>query len=589
MCGVVGCFGGNAFGKGSARTLRATRLLAHRGPDALATWSLGDAFLGQTRLAFHGNELNYPVEIPGGRYVLLLNGEIYNFEDLAKRYGLSSAQVRAGGDAWVATALFEMSGLRAVQEFEGHFSIALFDKELRQLHLIRDAVGSKPLYFAQSPEMGWIFASELKALQAYDPDILRDVNTAALATYLMTQNLYATQTIHKNVQLVSSGTIVTLRKSEKAFTEFTFRDLQPQTEWDAPNSDWDSLIREEVRKQLPNEDFSLFLSGGIDSSLLAIMAVENGQRPTTVNVSFPASTLDEGEQARKLASHLGLEMRQVILYESEFWDLLPQVISCVEEPRLGQSVNNFVANREVGNATRVVMSGAGGDEIFAGYPWRYPSEEVDCRDFKRALSWVSRKQVRLDYRALGLSPDYIEVGRENLMSWLEAEVQLLADSRLHSRSSGLMLALNVDQTAFLQSLLLVEDRLAMAFGIEVRAPLASTRLWRLRHAIPENQLLALQGGERVGKMVLRNLVASKGFVDIAKRPKQGFTAPDSEWLKSTKFLDSLSRDSELWAFISRRKVLSMWDRHRQTGSYRAELWSVLVLVQLFDLWRLRLN
>ena len=376
MCGIAGF-----IGKRSNQDLflkNAVQHLQSRGPDGHGILNLGWAGLAHTRLAL--------IDLgEGGRqprtseYVsIAFNGEIYNWKVLRKDLETRGTKFDSDSDTEVLLKYIIQFGLsQTLSKVRGIFAFALLEEKTKKITLVRDRFGTKPLYYSIS-NGGLTFGSEMSVLEAE-----LSVSKESLEEYLTFQNFTGSKTLFRNIHLLEPGVTLefNLSSPNPVFTKWTdVTQLQENTNDYQENLEiTESLFVTSITRNLSADvPIGTFLSGGIDSGLIAIFASKQEKSINTFSIGFEVSqlapefkSLDELPAAQALAKQLGINSFDLILGESDMWNSLSTVASALEEPRVGQSYPNYYASGIAAKRNKAVMAGTGGDEFFGGYPWRY--------------------------------------------------------------------------------------------------------------------------------------------------------------------------------------------------------------------------
>ncbi|MGH9671126.1 MAG: asparagine synthase (glutamine-hydrolyzing), partial [Terriglobales bacterium] len=388
MCGIAGVFDpGAAHSEESLRQLVAgmTATLRHRGPDDEGVWTDAAAgiALGSRRLAIidlspAGHQ---PMISASGRYVMAYNGEIYNFPELRREFerGVPGG-FRGHSDTEVMLAAFEAWGVRpALERFNGMFAFALWDQKERVLHLVRDRLGEKPLYY------GWIgralvFASELKGLRAH-PAFRAEIDPGALALYLRHDCIPAPYTIYRDVRKLPPATAASISSSAPQVAEpVAYWSLRQAAEAGLAKpfagdekqaaDELDALLREAVRmRMIADVPLGAFLSGGIDSStVVALMQAQSGRPVKTFSIGLPEAGYNEAVEAKAVAEHLRTDHTELYVTPEEARALIPRLLRIYDEPFADPSqIPTFLVSQLARRQVTVALSGDGGDELFGGY------------------------------------------------------------------------------------------------------------------------------------------------------------------------------------------------------------------------------
>jgi len=645
MCGFAGIFSTQGL---NAHELRdhASRMIApiaHRGPDDESVWTDVEAgvALGFRRLAIidlspHGRQ---PMLSPSGRYMLVFNGEIYNFHELRHELAGHGYGFRGHSDTEVILAAFEHWGIHAaVRRFVGMFAIAVWDRCRRELSLLRDRLGKKPLYVYR--EQGLItFGSELKALMA-GPSFDRSIDRSALASYLRYLYVPAPQSIFEHAIKLPPAHILTIRDPRAALpesepywslTEVARSGLaQPVGGSEVETIDrLDALLVDSVRRRMVSDvPLGALLSGGIDSSTVVALMQEASSRPVkTYTIGFLEEEFDEAGHAAAVAQHLGTDHTELLLTGDDAQSLVPRLPEIFDEPLADPSqLPTLLVSQLARKHVTVAQSGDGGDELFGGYnryvygtrvlphvnrlpaPVRHavaagigrvPATTWDrLSHFTAALPGMPVSRVGDRLAKLGHVMNAGSVGgmyRSLLSAWQQPSALMTDDHSpcdvneriLNGGSPGELLdrMMLADQLTYLPDDLLAKlDRASMAVSLEVRAPLLDHRVvefsWRLPHRFK------LRGN--VGKWILRQVLYRRVPPKLVERPKMGFSVPVDRWLRGPlrRWAEELLAPDAVGTggLLAPAPIARAWtdvrDGRRPAG---AALWSVL----MFQAWRTR--
>ncbi|HTV17073.1 MAG TPA: asparagine synthase (glutamine-hydrolyzing) [Polyangiaceae bacterium] len=590
MCGIAGRWlarGGSHAGALAPIEVALDRL-AHRGPDDRGSWRSADAALelGHTRLAIIdlSDAGHQPMLSEDGRVVLVYNGELYNHRELRARLEARGQRFRGRSDTEVVLGMYLAFGRRMLSELNGMFALGLFDRESGELWLARDALGIKPLYVTASHD-GVAFASELKALSALMP-VARALDVAALYRYLSflwcpgtATPLAAVSRLAPGEQLVvRDGRVVARERwARPSFELARARDVAPRAAQDVA-----AALRQAVSRQLVADvPVGAFLSGGLDSS--AIVAFAREQRPALDCYTIvPEGGDDAGETsdlpyARRVARHLGVRLHEVPVRSSELASELERMVYRLDEPVADPAPLNvlFISELARRQGIKVLLSGAGGDDLFTGYrrhralsaerAWAWLPARLRrglrvgsasaARGSMRAVdlfgaraasagAWARRAAKAFAHadqsdaeRLLG----YFSWGDPALMRSLFAREQraglsatsLYAPMRdflatLPSTLAPLERMLALEQRFFLgDHNLPYADKMSMAAGVEVRVPFLDADLVALANRLPPH---VKQRG-RHGKWILKRAMEPFLPGEVIHRAKAGFGAPLRRWVR----------------------------------------------------------
>lgn len=613
MCGIVGVCNltGEPVPLGLLKAM--TDVIAHRGPDGEGQYALGPIGLGHRRLAIIDLSAagNQPMANETGDVVVTYNGEIYNFSDLRVELESLGHRFHSQTDTEVVVHGYEEWGESCVNRFDGMFAFALWDRKSQRLLLARDRYGVKPLYWYFENDV-FVCGSEIKAILAH-PQVSRDISYPALNEYFTFQNIFSDLTLFRGIHLLPPASILSLdvrRGAHPVVTKY----------WDYPFPIESYDLSEEecaerlhhlfvsaVTRQLVSDvPVGSYLSGGMDSGSIAAVAVRYLPRLTTFTGGFDLSSasglelgFDERAQAEALSNQLKTEHYEVVMHAGDMEHVLPELVWHLEDLRVGQSYPNYYVARLASKFVKVVLSGAGGDELFAGYPWRYYGGlgHSDGDYVQRYYQFWQRLVPDADKSQL-FNPDTIrelgdhstaEVFRSVFHGWL---------GPLSTGEDYVNASLHFELKTFLHGLLLVEDKLSMAHSLETRVPFldrelvefamsmpARYKLRGLRHQtwMDENtqgKRLIYESQTNEGKVVLRNAMERLMTNSMTQRTKQGFSAPDATWFRgeSIEYINKVLRDPRamIYEFLSASYVSRVLEDHSSGRvNRRLLIWSFL--------------
>ncbi len=652
MCGVAGFWRWPAPSPEEAEAVlrRMADALRHRGPDDAGTWfdpragvGFGHRRLSILDLSPAGHQ---PMASSCGRYVITYNGEIYNFRELRAELERDGRRFRGGSDTEVILEAASAWGVgTAVRRLAGMYAFGLWDARERRLHLVRDRLGEKPLYYHRGEGL-LLFGSELKALCTW-PSFPRDVDRRALALYLRYLCVPAPHTIFRGVAKVLPGHVVSFDLSDPD------RPRGPEIEayWDpfrlaegagAPEGDdraevdeFERLLARSVSERMVSDvPLGALLSGGIDSTTVAALMQRASSRPVkTFTVGFREARFDEARYARPVARHLGTDHTEFTVTPSEALDVVPSLAEIYDEPFADSSqIPTLVVSRLARSRVTVALSGDGGDELLGGYNRHRWAALV-----ARAIDWSPAPLRRTLSRALLAVPqegwdqafeqvrdvlpraprrmgekvhkfavalpcrDRDEAYRRIVATgWDPAEILLpgaldgFEEADPVRRLQGLLAVQDpatrmrvIDLGTYLPDDILVKvDRASMAVSLEVRAPYLDHRL--IEHVGRLSPRFAVRDG--AGKWLLRQVLHRHVPRELVERPKAGFSVPVAEWLRGplrTWAEDRLGEEAlRRSSFFDARAVRRCWREHLGGGRDRSSrLWAVLMFQEWKDRWR----
>jgi asparagine synthase (glutamine-hydrolysing) len=612
VCGLAGILHLDGAPAAHAVISRMTDAVVHRGPDAEGYFVEGPLAFGHRRLAIQDPTPagQQPMATPDGRYVLSYNGEVFNYRELRVELEAVGHVFHSRSDTEVVLAALARWGTDALVRFNGMFAICLWDRQRRSLLLARDRYGIKPLYLAQHGSTV-LFASEIKALLAH-PSLDAQMDVLALREYLTFQNLFTERTLFAGVRLLPPSSFVEVEEGRepgrpRRYWDFTFREGGSADDRELLE-EVDRLLTQAVSRNLISDvEVATYLSGGMDSG--SITAIASRQLPDlkTFTVGFDlhsASGLelafDERERAEQMSYVFGTEHYQMVLKAGDMERVLPRLVWHLEDLRVGQSYPNFYAAQLASRFGKVVLSGAGGDELFGGYPWRYYRAVVND-DFEHYIDkYYDYWQRLVDEPTMSellapIWPDVRDLSTRDVLRDVFPE----HPDYVERPEDYVNLSMYLEARTFLHGLLLVEDKLSMAHGLETRLPFLDNDLVEFAQSLPVRLKLGqLQEIVRVnenepgykaerfyrrsgdGKMLLRRAMA-RHLPEVATTArKQGFSGPDASWFRGDS-IDYVRRsllrpDARIYEWLDVDTVQGLVDDHLSGRENRRLLiWSLL--------------
>lgn len=577
MCGIAGfwTFAGGRPEEMRERAGRMASCLSHRGPDDDGTFAdpIGVA-LGFRRLAIV--DLSpagaQPMTSASGRYTIIFNGEMYNFERLRPRV---TAEWRGHSDTEVLLACIEAWGLeRAVREAIGMFAFALWDAHEQTLSLVRDRAGVKPLYYSLD-EHELTFASELKAITR------GEIDGDAAKLYARLHYVPAPYSIRKDVKKLEPGSILTVSRNGSTLKKY----------WDAKSvaenvqrfegteeeaiAKLEELLSDSVAlRMIADVPLGVFLSGGVDSSLIAAMMQRNASGPIhTFTIGFEDRRFDEARFGREVAQHLGAHHDEQYVQYDDALQLVPKLPRMYDEPFADSSaLPTYLVSRLARRSATVALSGDGGDELFAGYHHHFLGQRLQRR-VQRVPSFA-RKPLG---RALQLIPRARNLGRglaqdDPLARYRETIRDLHLD--LPKLDDPIELMMFLDFITYLPDDILTKvDRASMAVSLEARTPFLDHRVVEFAWSLP----LPMKIRDDRGKWILRALLKRHLPAQLVDREKQGFGLPLAQWLRGPlrSWAEDLLKDVDdsLFDVVQVREA---WKQHLAGEDHQSELWTVLM-------------
>ena len=599
--------------------------IRHRGPDAEGVLVADSVALGMRRLAIIdlSPEGEQPIFNETGEIAVVMNGEIYNFQELRADLEKRGHQFRGHSDTEVLPHLYEEHGAKFIEKLRGMFAFALWDSQRKKLLIARDRFGEKPLYYGVFQNK-LIFASELKALLAH-PNVEAKLNLQALRQFLAFDYVPAPLSIYENIYKLPAAHLLTLENSEikiERYWNLSFEKRNPMPSVEEAAAELRDLLADSVKSQMVSDvPLGVLLSGGVDSSSVAAFAQKfSSEKIKTFSIGFDEASFDESDYARKVAAHLGTEHYEDKLSVEKTADLLPEIAKWLDEPMSDASIlPTFLLARFVRSKVTVALGGDGGDEIFAGYPMYYAHkvaqkyEKIPRILRKNFIESVvnnlptSTKNMAFDFKAKRFInsvaiQDLVARHHSFFGSFTQKEQEsLLAENVKHANGANIYSEARkwfeicdadnlTEKTQFLdmkfymaEDILTKVDRASMAVSLEVRAPFLDPRIAEFSASLPENYKL---NGKKT-KFVLKKAVAPLLPDFVVTRPKKGFGIPVAAWLKGK--LNPLARDLlaperlKNQGLFNPTYVQNLLAEH-ETGkaNHYKTLWTLLVFQLWFD-------
>ena len=630
MCGIAGIVLAAAAPVDEAVLRAMTRTLVHRGPDGEGFYFAPGVGLGHRRLSIVDLSAGSAQPMRGARGMLVYNGEIYGYPEVRARLEAHGEHFGSAGDVEVLLRTVERHGVPGLSALRGMFAFAYYREDERTLLLARDRQGEKPLYYApfgDQGRQGIAFASELRALLAH-PRVRaeRALDPVALGQFLLHEFVPAPRSILAGVKKLPAGHY--LEWSEERGAKVAPWDTGPERTWPPPrerkDGDPDALSRELLRlgeqavreRLVADVPVGVLLSGGLDSSFVAVCAARAGGRLRTFTIGFEEPSFDESAHARAVARHLGTEHTEERLSEQALLDLAPSLLDFVDEPSADSSMlPTTLLSQLAARSVKVALGGDGGDELLAGYPTfvagrLFGAMPPVCR-LARAMGAVAERlpgsdaSTSLAFRMRQASQGLSEVGPRRHASFLaplipaklgellappwatsDADVWQATDRAGDGGESDLDAATGFYLRCYLAEGVLTKlDRATMRASLEARTPLLDPRLVRFCLALPPSR--RLRG--LTTKWLMRRALVGLVPPAITRRTKRGFGAPVGAWLRGP--LEALMRDTLAPDAVRRagllrpERVAALLDEHRSgRRDHRKLLWALVVLMHWHGRW-----
>lgn len=623
MCGIAGVvhFSGAPVDVGVLR--RMTDAIAHRGPDGEGWRTRDGVGLGNRRLAIIdlSDRGRQPILNETGEVAVTYNGEIYNHRELRETLEGRGHRFSSAADSEVIVHAYEEWGDRCVERFNGMFAFALHDSRPAagrgRLLLARDRYGIKPLYYTHDGER-LLFGSEIKALLAH-PACRARVCHAALSEYFTFQNIFSDLTLFDGVRLLPPGSMMTIDLAPGAapivcnYWDWRF-DGADDDSFESSAARLRDLFQQAVERQLISDvPVGAYLSGGMDSSSIVAVTARKIARLQTFTGGFDLSSasglelgFDERAQSEMLSNHYQTEHYETVLHAGDMEHILPTLVEHLEDLRVGQSYPNYYVARLASKFVKVVLSGSAGDELFAGYPWRYYRgiRATSPEQYYRAYYEYWQRLIPDQDRSAFFNAATFQSVRHHEPYDVFRGVFAGHEPSLTAPSDFVNASLYFESRTFLHGVLVVEDKLSMAHGLETRVPFLDNDLVDFALRVPpRHKLRDLEHAPTVdedevgkttryrlqptadGKWVLREALRDLLPGEVWSRPKQGFSAPDASWFRgdSINYVNRLLRDPQarIFEFVQPSYVHGVLDAHSAARTnHRLLIWSFLC----FEWW-----
>lgn len=588
--------------------------LRHRGPDGRATFANQFAALGTERLRIIDlhERADQPFESPDGLVWLEANGEIYNAQEIRARY--ASYPWRSHSDVESILPLYLERGAGAIAELDGMFAVAIWDSRSSTLLLARDRAGEKPLFYARvGSEV--LFASEVQCLLRH-PALNRELDTEAIHDYLALGYIPEPQTPFRAIRRVPAGAYMLFREGGETTvrywdaTQFAIAPIAPA---DAV-TETRRLIELAVKKQVMSDvPVGVFVSGGLDSSILATLASRNigRDRVHTFAAQFAERSYDESDDAAALAKEIGTRHVPVRTDDETLFDALQNVTAGVAEPLADPAIlPTFLLARAARAHVKVVLSGEGADELFGGYPtylghklapkYRVLPSPLRAVVRRAVLSWpTSGKKVTFEYLLKRFVTDAERPWMERHLRWfgtgLDAAAQsggseaLIVEAEVAGAPSAadpLAAAMLLDYRSYLRDNLLVKvDRATMLSSVEARAPFLDRDVTKFALSLPAE----LRVRRLTTKWVLKRAADAWLPRGVIERRKRGLSVPVSLWInrglrgETDRLLDRERLASR--GYVDAAVISRLLDEHRRGRANHAKaLWAVIMLEYWLERW-----
>lgn len=615
MCGICGIVSGSDQILSVDDLQRMLKSIKHRGPDADGIYVANRVGLGHCRLSILdlSSDGAQPMATDDGLFVIAYNGEIYNFAEIRKELQRLGHYFHSRSDTEVVLHAYAQWGRACVERFNGMFAFAVVDYKRQRLFLARDRYGIKPLYYTFCSDT-LLFASEHKAFLTYSRFQPR-LDCAGLLEYFTFQNFFSDRTLLEGVKTFPAGCHAYMSLSGESelhfsrYWDYDFREDNSLCDERECVEELDRLFRQAVHRQLISDvEIGSYLSGGMDSGSITAVAAREIPYIKTFTCGFDLTSasglelsFDERRTAESMSHLFKTEHYESVLKAGDMERVLPSVVWHMEEPRVGQSYPNYCIANLASRFVKVTLAGTGGDELFGGYPWRY-YRALGASGFEDYIDKYYQFWQRL-LPNQQLQAMFSPVKQHIMDVWTRDIFKNVFEKQIEPTSPEeyINMSLYFEAKTFLHGLLIVEDKLSMAHGMETRVPFLDNDLVDFAMRLPvhmklynlgttilrinENEtgkqkhhFLKTNDGKALLRSTMRRYIPDK----ITSALKQGFSAPDATWFKGDS-IDYVKRkicvdSARIYELFDKTIVQNNLQRHFEgKENKRLLIWSLLSL------------
>lgn len=609
MCGIFGIINKANGGLDRETFIRARDLLEHRGPDDSGFYGDDDVMLGHRRLSIIDISGGHqPMSSSNGSVWLIYNGEIYNYRELRNELIGKGHSFKSASDTEVILTLYQEEGVQGFERLNGIFAFAVWDKRNKEMHLVRDQMGVKPLYYAITSK-GLVFSSEIKSILESGV-ITPELEADAMSEYLIFRDVAGERTMFRGIRRLLPGHRITIKGNQHEV--YRYWNVVSDTCENFTGSfteavdELEELLSNSVKMQMVSDvPLGTFCSGGVDSSLVTAIASKYVSEPiNTFSVGFEEEAFDESLYAKQVSEHCGTTHHELRLSNQEFASDLEQLIWHNDEPlHFPNSVHIYAVSRLARQYVTVVLTGEGADELFGGYPrYQIPSLLTGWNKVPAPARLMLGSVARVlgDHRVQKLENSRsLPKGWDVLLNSAssDAEQMRIESNSLHQAITPYRKALYdatahhidvlnrvslLDQQTYLVSILNRQDKMSMATSIESRVPFLDPKIVRFANSLPPRY----KQGRLDNKRVVKALALKYLPEEVIKRRKSGFGVPLADWFRSDSGLGALIgeylKDDLTNEIFGTGTLTSMYEQHRtKEQDYSDTLWAALNLV----LWK----
>ncbi|GAE36762.1 asparagine synthase (glutamine-hydrolyzing) [Halalkalibacter akibai] len=599
MCGFVACVYNKPLKYDQNTKIREmNKVISHRGPDQEGYMTGEHVELGFSRLSIIDLEGGYqPLSYGNGRYWIVFNGEIYNYLELKQELIEKGNRFETDSDTEVLLALYSEEGKDAVKKLRGMFAFVIWDHLKKEAFAARDHFGIKPLFYAEN-QLGLRLASEKKSLVSENDKL----NNQALHHYMSFQYVPEPLTMTEGILKLEPGHYIVKKPGQKIeinqYFKPVFKPINQTEEY------WKSSIQEvmydSVSKHMRSDvPVGAFLSGGIDSTIIAAVAKEMNPKLETFSVGFDHEGYSEIDVAKETAGKLNIKNNSKLITAFEYADEMPKIMWHMDDPLADPAcVPLYFVAKEASKKVKVVLSGEGADELFGGYNIYREYQSLSCFDYvpkvlQRALkqlaillpegvrgkSFIERGTTPIEERYIGNAKMFNEEEKRQLMANYQSRFNNeLITSSIYEKSADQHVVnrmQHLDMHTWLRGDILVKaDKMTMAHSLELRVPFLDKEVFELASRIPVDWKTTNGTTKYILRKAFEEIVPAHVFM----RRKLGFPVPIRLWLKNELYDWALSiiNESETSVYIDKIYMRQLLNEHKQNkADHSRKIWTVL--------------
>lgn len=619
MCGITGIFNVDERPVSVNVLRKMTNKVRHRGPDGEGFWTNSYIGFGHRRLAVIDlTPLGHqPMQNDDGSIIITYNGEVYNFPNLRIELEALGYKFHSQTDTEVILKAYQQWGEDCVYKLNGMFAFAIWDKNLKKLFIARDRFGIKPLYYSYKNNT-LVFASEIKSLLEH-PEISSNLSVEALNEYFSFQNIFSDLTLFDGIKMLPAASILTIKPGDtSSFKIRQYWDYNFTNDGDLSENDsieeLARLFEQSVNRQLISDvEIGSYLSGGMDSGSVTCLAANNFKNLKTFTCGFDLSSAsglelayDERQKAEYLSNLYKTEHYEIVLKAGDMERVMHDLIWYLEDLRVGQCYPNYYISRLASKFVKVVLAGSGGDELFAGYPWRYYRAVVNddtehyFEKYYRYWQRLIPDSFKPKFYNSSIYPDILAYQTKDVFKKVLSKKEI----NIASPEDYVNLSLYFEIKTFMHGLLEVEDKTSMAHSLETRVPFLDNDLVDFAMKVPVryklknlSEVIRINENElgpkterffeqtNDGKMILRKALSKYVPIEYTMGIKQGFSAPDASWFKgeSIDYIKGLlfNKRARIYEYLQYQTVNDLLNEHfNGITNRRLLIWSLLC----FEWW-----